>query len=150
MKNKHLRARIQQAYALAQLSSCTRRSVAALIIDPHSMSVIADGYNGPPRKAQGDLCAQDQCSRDQLQIASGDSPSIGCYHAELNAILNAARHGAATLDKIMVCTTAPCTACARAIYHAGLSALYIPQGTYPPDGVQFLRAYGVAVFEFNL
>jgi len=146
IKPKQIQARLKQAEALAELSSCPRRKVGALIIDPVTLSVVADGYNGPPRKGP-DLCGGDGCLRDRLEIKSGDQPALGCYHAEQNAICNAARHGARTQDTVMICTTAPCLNCARAIYHAGIEALYTPHGSYTnSDGVEFLAEYGVMTF----
>jgi|DEB0MinimDraft_6_1074348.scaffolds.fasta_scaffold03729_2 dCMP deaminase len=149
IKPAHLQARLHQALALAQLSTCPRRKVAALIIDPRSMSIISDGYNGPPRKGPA-LCGEDLCLRDALNIASGEQPSTGCYHAEANAVLNAARQGSSTLHTLMICTTAPCEACAKIIYHAGIKALYIPSENYSTSsGVEFLREYGVEVLSIT-
>ena len=145
MKTRHLQARMAQARALSELSSCTRRKVGALILDPGTMSIISDGYNGPPRNGPS-LCNGDICLRDELQIKSGEQPSAGCYHAEANAIYNAARHGARTLHTIMVCTAAPCEACAQAIYHAGITHLYVPRDSYTTGaGLDFLESYGVQV-----
>jgi len=146
IKSKQIHARLKQAQALAELSSCTRRKVGALIIDPVTLSVVADGYNGPPRKGPH-LCGGDGCLRDRLEIKSGDQTAIGCYHAEQNAIYNAARHGARTQDTVMICTTAPCLNCARAIYHAGIKTLYIPNESYTSsEGVEFLAEYRVMTF----
>lgn len=142
---RHLAARMQQARALSELSSCPRRKVGALIIEPSTMSIISDGYNGPPRKGPS-ACGGDVCLRDQLKIKSGEQPALGCYHAEQNAVLNAARHGARTLHTIMICTAAPCEACAKAIYHAGITHLYVPEDSYTTGaGLDFLEAYGVQV-----
>ena len=146
MKAKHIKARMIQAQALAELSSCSRRKVGALIIDPETMSIISDGYNGPPRNGPK-LCGGEICLRDRLSIESGRAPDTGCYHAEQNAIFNAARHGSKTQGMIMICTTSPCIACARAIYHAGISALYVQRGSYTAgEGISFLDNYGVLTF----
>jgi len=135
------------ALALAQLSTCSRRRFAAVLLDPQSLAVISDGYNGPPRGGPR-LCGGEVCERDARRIPSGCDLAVGCYHAEQNAILNAARHGARTHGAVMICTGAPCLACARAIYHAGVAAVYTLAGTYPhgeAEGAAFLAQYGVAV-----
>lgn len=145
MKTRHLQARMTQARALSELSSCTRRKVGALILDPSTMSIISDGYNGPPRNGPS-LCGGNICLRDERKIKSGEQPALGCYHAEVNAILNAARHGARTLNTIMICTAAPCEACAKAIYHAGITHLYVPEDSYTTGaGLDFLESYGAQV-----
>ena len=145
---RHARARLAQALALAELSTCTRRKVGALIIDPITRAVISDGYNGPPRKG-GALCSEegDTCTRDTEHITSGTNLERGCYHAEANAIFNAARRGARTEGAVILTTAAPCLACARAIYHAGLVAVMTPSQSYPDtEGLAFLSRFGLPHF----
>jgi deoxycytidylate deaminase/dephospho-CoA kinase len=45
-------------------------------------------------------------------------------HAEMNAVLNAARGGISTVDSILLCTTFPCHNCARHLVAAGISIVY--------------------------
>lgn len=147
----HARARLKQAAALAELSTCTRRRFGAMIIHPLTRAVISDGYNGPPRKGPA-LCGVDglTCMRDTEHITSGTHLERGCYHAEANAITNAARHGHATEGAVIITTGRPCLACARAIYHAGLIAVYTPAGSYPDEeGPVFLKRYGVELMEIE-
>ena len=66
MKDKHLRARIDQCLRNAELSRCPRRKFGAMLIDPQTNSILADGYNGPPRGEDG-LCGGLFCARDGLQ-----------------------------------------------------------------------------------
>lgn len=145
---RHARARLAQALALAELSTCTRRKVGALIIDPLTRAVISDGYNGPPRKG-GALCGEegDTCTRETEHITSGTHLERGCYHAEANAIYNAARRGARTEGAVILTTAAPCLACARAIYHAGLVAVMTPPQSYPDtEGLAFLSRFALPHF----
>jgi len=65
MNEKHLRARIDQCLRNAELSRCPRRKFGAMIVDPHTNSIISDGYNGPPRGEEG-LCEGDHCVREGL------------------------------------------------------------------------------------
>ena len=51
-----------------------------------------DGYNGGPRGG-GDLCGGDECLRDTMNVKSGTRVEIGCHHAEMNLICNAAANG---------------------------------------------------------
>lgn len=66
MKEKHLRARIDQCLRNAELSRCPRRKFGAMLIDPRTNSILADGYNGPPRGEDG-LCGGLFCARDGLR-----------------------------------------------------------------------------------
>jgi dCMP deaminase len=116
-----------------------------MLIDPETNSIVSDGYNGPPRGGSN-LCGKDGCLRDTQAIPSGTSLEIGCHHAELNCILNAARVGNKTSGKVMIVTAEPCLMCAKAIHHAGISEIYIVKGGYSGslrDGLGYLKDNGV-------
>jgi dCMP deaminase len=73
-------------------------------------------------------------------VPTGESPHIGCYHAEANAITNAARIGRSTMGCTLFVQGEPCIACARAIYHAGIEHVVVRSGGYSTtDGIDFLR-----------
>jgi len=129
MNPKHLKIRVDQVESLSKASSCPRRKVGAIILDPSSNSVISDGYNGPPRGACGDKCGGTSCLRDDYKIASGTNNDVGCHHAEANALMNAARHGSITLGKWLLVSCDPCLMCAKLIHHAGISRVYCPNNT---------------------
>jgi deoxycytidylate deaminase len=67
MKNKHIQIRIEQCLSLAKASGCPRRKLGALLIDPTRNVILADGYNGGPRGAEGTLCEGFWCSRNGLK-----------------------------------------------------------------------------------
>jgi deoxycytidylate deaminase len=64
VKKKHVQLRIEQCLVLAKASHCPRRKLAAMLIDPQRNVVLADGYNGGPRGAEGKLCRGYFCERD--------------------------------------------------------------------------------------
>ena len=148
IKNKYIKTRIEQCKILSKQSTCPRRSISAMLIDPESNSIISDGYNGPPRGA-GHLCGGNTCERDTMKIESGTHLEIGCHHAELNCILNAARAGNSTKNKVMIVTAEPCLMCAKAIHHAGIPEVHIVTGGYTGairDGISYLEDNSVKVF----
>ena len=133
--NKHYKLRLEGAKLLATMSPCPRGQVGAVIFNPDNYVIIADGYNGPPRKG-GDLCGGDQCTRD---CPSGTQIQTGCHHAEMNAICNAARVGAMTLGAAMAITCEPCLLCAKLIHHAGIElVIYVAKG-YSGEGIEYLK-----------
>jgi dCMP deaminase len=141
VKDKYIQTRIEQCKLLSKQSTCPRRKIAAMLVDPETNSIVADGYNGPPRGA-GELCGGDHCNRDTQSIKSGTSLEVGCHHAELNCILNAARTGNSTAGKVLIVTAEPCLMCAKAIHHAGIKAVYIVKGGYSgaiKNGVSYLQ-----------
>ena len=141
--NKHYALRLQGARLLATMSTCPRGQVGAVIFNPDNYVIIADGYNGPPRKG-GDLCGGDTCER---KCPSGTQIQIGCHHAEMNAICNAARQGASTLGMAIAITCEPCLLCAKLIHHSGIELVIYDAKNYSPEGLEYLDTAGVAIVE---
>lgn len=78
MKSKHLQARIDQCLRNAELSTCPRRKFGAMLLDPHTNSIIADGYNGPARGEDGGFCAGHFCERngyrpEDVEVTNADT-----------------------------------------------------------------------------
>lgn len=145
VKDKHVKIRIQQCLALAEASNCPRRTFGALLLDPERNVILMDGYNGGPRGG-GRLCGGDECLRDTQGVQSGTRMEIGCHHAEMNVICNAAAGGVACRNAWMIVTGEPCVLCAKLIHHAGIVKVIIVEGGYMgANGVQYLRDHGVEV-----
>lgn len=145
MKDKHVRIRIEQCLALAKASNCPRRKFGALLVDPSRNVVLMDGYNGGPR-CGGELCGGEVCLRDTMQIPSGTRMEIGCHHAEMNVVCNAAANGVACQGAWLIVTGEPCILCAKLIHHAGIARVLVVEGGYMGEnGVEYLRAHGVEV-----
>ncbi len=147
MKPKHVAIRIEQCLALAKASNCPRRKFGALLVDPTRNVVLMDGYNGGPRSG-GRLCGGEECLRDTLGVPSGERMEVGCHHAEMNVICNAAANGVPTRGAWLIVTGEPCTLCAKLLHHAGISRVLVVAGGYlGANGVSYLRAHGVEVQE---
>lgn len=145
MKEKHIQIRIEQCLALAKASNCPRRKFGALLLDPERNVILMDGYNGGPRGG-GDLCGGDTCLRDQMEIPSGTRMEIGCHHAEMNVICNAAASGIATRGAWLFITGEPCILCAKLIHHAAIKRVVVIENGYAgPNGCDYLREHGVEV-----
>jgi dCMP deaminase len=143
MKNKHIRIRIEQCLALAKASNCPRRKFGALMVDPERNVILMDGYNGGPRGG-GRLCGGDECLRDTQSVKSGTMMEIGCHHAEMNVVCNAAANGVRCRGAWLIVTGEPCMMCAKMIHHAGISRVYVVSGGYAgANGVQYLQQHGV-------
>lgn len=141
--SKLLPIRVQQCRHLAEASNCPRRKFGAMLVDMERDVVIADGYNGAHRKG-GRLCGGESCLREG--ITTGTRLEVGCVHAEMNVICNAAAYGVATKGKCLIVTGEPCHMCAKLIYQSGIALVVVVSGGYTSDnGVQFLRDNGVRV-----
>ncbi len=145
IKDKHVGVRIAQCLALAEASNCVRRKFGALLLDPERNVILMDGYNGGPRGG-GTLCGGKICLRDSDEIESGTRVEVGCHHAEMNVICNAAAGGVACQGAWLIVTGEPCPMCAKLIHHAGIVRVLIVAGGFVGEnGVQYLRDHGVDV-----
>ena len=108
-----------------------------------------DGYNGGPRGG-GRLCGGEVCLRDQLHVISGTRMELGCHHAEMNVICNAAANGVPTRGAWLIVTGEPCVLCAKLIHHAGIRRVLVVRGGYlGENGVEYLIEHGVEVQEVD-
>ena len=121
-------------YAIARNSKCEKKQVGAIIVK--GGRIISSGYNGTPR-------GYHNCN----EIKKDDHRSWQFeheIHAEMNAILWAARSGIAIEGATMITTTEPCTQCAKHIANSGIKKV-IYFDSYPVSGVKFLRDCGIVV-----
>ena len=145
MKDKHLTIRIEQCLVLANASNCPRRKFGALLLDPERNVILMDGYNGGPRGG-GELCGGEVCLRDADNVKSGTMVEVGCHHAEMNVICNAAAGGVGTRGAWLIVTGEPCTMCAKLIHHAGIARVIVVDGGYGgANGVQYLESHEVEI-----
>lgn len=145
MKDKHIRIRVEQCLALAKASNCPRRKFGALLLDPERNVILMDGYNGGPRGG-GELCGGAECLRDSMNVQSGTRMEIGCHHAEMNVVCNAAANGVRCRGAWLIVTGEPCMMCAKMIHHAGITRVLIVAGGYAgANGVEYLEGHGVEV-----
>lgn len=80
-------------------------------------------------------------------IKSGTRYEVGCHHAEMNVLANAAARGVATEGAWLIVTGEPCILCAKYIHHAGIAKVICVKGGFRggDDGPEYLRAHNVAV-----
>lgn len=122
-------------------ATCPRRSVGAvLVLERH---VLATGYNGSLPGAPH--CTDPGVGCDLVPSDSdGGVSCVRTVHAELNAILQAARHGVATAGATLYTTASPCWPCFKALAMAGVRRV-VYRSEYPCK--RFLAAAGAAGIE---
>jgi dCMP deaminase len=113
------------ASLVAKRSTCIRRSVGAILVK--DKRILATGYNGAPSGIQH--CIDAGCLREQLHVASGQRHEL-CrgIHAEQNAIIQSAYHGASIKGATLFCTNLPCSICTKMIINAGIEKIYYQCG----------------------
>jgi dCMP deaminase len=117
---------INIAKEVSTLSHCQRSKVGAVIVKDNN--IVSFGYNGTPTGI--DNC----CERDGVTI-----PEV--IHAEMNAILKAAKTGYSVDGASLYLTLSPCVECAKLILQSGIKrVLYLDQYR-KTDGVDFLKQF---------
>ncbi|MCA9772659.1 MAG: cytidine/deoxycytidylate deaminase family protein [Myxococcales bacterium] len=108
--------------AVATRSTCPRAAVGAIIVKDRN--ILATGYNGAPS-------GQPHCAEVGCLIFKSENPfgetEINCYrtiHAEMNALIQAAKHGARIEGADFYVTHSPCYHCLKSILNAGVRRVY--------------------------
>ncbi|MFH1012358.1 MAG: cytidine/deoxycytidylate deaminase family protein [Candidatus Peregrinibacteria bacterium] len=104
---------MQLAQVVASRSTCPKAQVGAVLVKDGS--IISTGYNGAP-------LGEPHCD----EAGHNESPDGHCQravHAELNAVLQAAKHGNATNGSTLYMTHFPCNHCLKAIRNAGIKEI---------------------------
>lgn len=105
---------------IANLSNCVSKHVGAIIVKEGR--IISIGYNGTP-------AGYKNCNEifDKNQFVRFDHAKFSdCYeiHAELNAIIWAAKKGISVENSTLYCTYHPCWQCSKNIIQSGIKEVY--------------------------
>ncbi len=117
------------ARIISKRSTCKRRNVGALIV--RDKRILSTGYNGAPMGLAH--CTDGECLREKLKVAPGERHEL-CrgLHAEQNAIVQAAYHGASINGAQLYTTHLPCSICIKMVINAGISKVFYIDG-YPDE-----------------
>lgn len=140
------------AHEVAKRGTCGRAQVGAIIV--RDSRLISTGYNGVPARMTH---CDHRCTCTAENPGSGPAGYVahatwcrslpGCtlaVHAEANAIVFAARHGAPVHGCEMFTTHQPCLECAKLIINAGIVRLVFDVPYRRPEGLDLLNASSVA------
>ena len=116
------------AYKVSERSTCIRRQVGAVLVK--NKQIISTGYNGSIRGTKHCIDDPNLCLRSSESIPTGERLDLcRAIHAEINAIIQAARNGISTDGCTLYVTTRPCRDCFNACYQAGI-VRFIYSGEY--------------------
>ena len=130
---------------VATRSTCLRRQVGALLVK--EKNIMATGYNGVPTGITH--CDVTGCLREQLNVPSGERHEL-CrgLHAEQNAIIQAARHGANIESSILYCTDSPCIICSKMLINAGIREVIFDRGYPDKLSLEMLTEAGITYRQY--
>lgn len=112
---------IQVAEQVAEWSKDPGTKVGAVLVSDRR--IIATGYNGFPQNISDSF---ERYSDREVKLAY-------TVHAEVNAILNAAKNGSPTDCSTLYVTFPPCVACSTAVIQAGVTRVVRPDLSTAPD-----------------
>jgi len=101
------------ALVVATRSTCDRKHVGAVIV--REKTLLSTGYNGSVR-------GMPHC--DDVGHMMEDNHCVATIHAEMNAIIQAARNGVRIEGAEIYVTASPCWNCFKALANAGIKGIY--------------------------
>ena len=121
------------AETVLERSTCLRRCYGAIIVK--NDEIVSTGYNGAPR-GRKNCMDLGYCAREAMQVPSGERYELcRSVHAEINAIISAARRDTLGATLYMVCVapetgalipgSTSCSMCRRLIINAGIRRVVI-------------------------
>lgn len=122
---------LQMASVWAQNSYCKRRQVGALLVKDRM--IISDGYNGTPSGFENNCEDENGATKPYV------------LHAEANAITKVAKSGNSSEGSTLYVTASPCIECAKLIIQAGIKRVVYRDAYRLTDGIDLLKAAGIAV-----
>ena len=129
---------MQNALNMATLSQAIRKKVGCILVTPENLQIGA--YNGQP--SGWDNCCEDVHETELFEYLV-TKPTV--IHAELNAILHAARQGVSVKDSTIYITLSPCSACSAMIAQAGIKRVIFKESYRDTSGIEILKQHGIIV-----
>ncbi len=109
---------------VAERSTCLRAKVGAVIV--RDRNILATGYNGSPAGLPHCIEPGVGCLIYESKTPDGEIEQ-NCYrtiHAEMNAITQAAKNGAAIRDADIYVTHTPCIQCLKVLINTGIRTVF--------------------------
>ena len=117
---------INIAKEIGSLSHCTRTKVGAVLVKDGN--VISFGYNGTPA-GMDNGCEENNVTKDEV------------IHAEMNAILKAAKSGNAVDGSTLYLSLSPCQNCCKLIIQSGIKRVVYLEGYRDLKPIEFLSKF---------
>lgn len=126
------------ATAVASRSTCDRKNVGALIV--REKNILSTGYNGSIR-------SQPHCDDVGHDMINGHC--VRTIHAEANAIIQAARHGANINGADIYTTASPCWECFKLIANSGIKRIFYGEFYREEKSFQVARELGIELIRIS-
>jgi dCMP deaminase len=126
------------AAVVAARSTCSRKHVGAVIV--RDKTILSTGYNGS-------VMGLAHC--DEAGHMMEDGHCVRTIHAEINAIIQAAKNGARIDSASIYVTASPCWSCFKAICNAGVNRIVFEEFYRDERIFEVSQALGIELVELH-
>lgn len=130
---------LKLAMLASERATCPRMHCGCVLVKDRF--VLATGYNGS-------LPGQPHCEDVGCLIV--DNHCVRTNHAEINALIQAARHGVNTTGATAYITNMSCTTCAKALIAAGIKRVVVFSDFHDTLATQFYTDAGVEIVKLPM
>lgn len=123
---------------IAELSHAQKMKVGAILVK--DTNIISYVYNGTPHGFDNECEFEHQRELHTKQEV---------VHAEMNAILKAAKQGVSTNTSIMYCSYSPCINCAKSIIQAGIKKFIYKNKYKKSEGLELLIKANIEILQWQ-
>lgn len=130
---------LKLAMLASERATCPRMHCGCVLVKDRF--VLSTGYNGS-------LPGQPHCEDVGCLIV--DNHCVRTNHAEINALVQAARHGVNTVGATAYITNMSCTTCAKALIAAGIKRVVVFSDFHDTLATQFYNQSGVEIVKMDM
>ena len=130
---------LKLAMLASERATCPRMHCGCVLVK--RKNVIATGYNG---SIPGDEHCED------VGCLVIDNHCVRTVHAEMNALIQAARRGHAVEGATAYVTNMPCTTCAKAVVTAGVKRVVVFSDYHDTLATEFFKKAGVVIDKIDM
>ncbi len=130
---------LKLAMLASERSTCPRMHCGCVLVKDRF--VISTGYNGS-------IPGQPHCEDAGCLVV--DNHCVRTNHAEMNALIQAAIHGANTTGSTAYITNMSCTTCAKALIAAGIQRVVVFSDFHDTLATQFYTDSGVEIVKLPM
>lgn len=125
---------LKLAMLASERSTCPRMHCGCVLVK--DKYVVATGYNGS-------IPGDEHCEDVGCIVENGHC--IRTVHAEMNALIHAARHGVSVEGATAYITNLPCTTCAKALISAGIKRVVVFSDFHDTRAADFFKKAGISI-----
>ncbi len=130
---------LKLAMLASERATCPRMHCGCVLVK--NKNVIASGYNG---SIPGDEHCED------IGCLIVDNHCVRTVHAEMNALIQAARRGHSVEGATAYVTNMPCTTCAKAVITAGIKRVVVFSDFHDTLATDFFAKADVTIDKHNM